>query len=83
MSAWDSFVSLLPYLEACILIILLLLFSLYGEKAPLYAYTATSVFLVYLLIRALVTLNSDNRFLLLQAINILGTCALLYIYYVR
>ena len=83
MSAWDSFVSILPYVETAILFLLLVVFAVFRERAPVYIYSVISVFLVYLLIRLLASLQNGNRFLLLQAINILGTCALLYIYYVR
>jgi len=83
MSAWDSFVSILPYVETAVLFLLLIVFAVFRERAPVFMYSLSSVYLVYLLIRLLITLRSDHRFLLLQAINILGTCALLYIYYVR
>lgn len=83
MSAWDSFVSVLPYVETALLFLLLIVFAVFREKAPSYIYPVVSVYLVYLLIRLLLSLNSDNRFLLLQAINIFGACALLYMYYVR
>lgn len=83
MSAWDTAKVYLPYLESLVLFLLLLTFSVFRDRTPPSLYTLSAVYLIYLLIRLLVTLQDDQRFLLLQAINILGACAILYMYYVR
>ena len=83
MSTWNTIKVYLPIVESLVLFTLLITFSVFRERTPTTLYTVSAVYLVYLVIRLFLTLRDDQRFLLLQAINILGICALLYIYYVR
>lgn len=73
----------LPFVEALVLFSLLIVFSVFRERTSPIVYTVSAVYLVYLLLRLLLTLRDDQRFLLLQAINVLGACAILYMYHVR
>ncbi len=83
MSDWDTAQVYLPYVEAFVIFVLLLTYFLYRQSTPAWVFTFTGAFLLYLLIRILVSLQGDQRFLFQQALNVFGALIIFYLYYVR
>ena len=83
MSAWDTAKVYLPYIESLVIFCLLFAFFFYRQSTPPWLFTFTGGFLLYIVIRLLVSLQGDQRFLFQQALNLFGALLILYIYYVR